>query len=210
METLEKIAILIAIALWLSLPSPLRRAQAVAVVLLMLALAVEVTGSLMRSRGTNQWIYNIYIPLDFLLLALLATPSFKPRLRRMLTVTSAVLCAGALTIAFTDPGRIFINDIFLFGALLSVLLLTVSLFTHATKSDGPLFREPFFWLMMGQLVYFGGMLPYNGLLNYLMVRDAPLAERLSFINPLLATVRYGSMGVAFAVARHWIGPIRRA
>ena len=75
-------------------------------------------------------------------------------------------------------------------ALVLALLTVAFLVDLARQSEQVLQRVPVFWLFMGLLVYFGGLLPVVGLVRVLYVQFPELAARLWTILPVLTVVRY--------------------
>ena len=61
--------------------------------------------------------------------------------------------------------------------------------------DQPFYREPEFVLLLAQLIYFTGMIPYNGLMNFLNNRHSELSEKLVDINLVIASTRYALVGL---------------
>jgi hypothetical protein len=81
------------------------------------------------------------------------------------------------------------DAILLFSASLSILLMRV-LYLQAKHSDEAIHRLPAFWLFMGSLVYFGGLVPTIGGIRLLYGIDPVQAAQLWFVVPILAIVRY--------------------
>jgi hypothetical protein len=117
--------------------------------------------------------------------------TLRPQWRKWL-IGAGVLAVGAL--AWNATRQDFSTMLFTEGALVGALVfafLSISLLWHlANTSDTPLQRLPAFWVFMGLLVYFGGLLPVVGSALMIYVRNMDLSRILWGIIPLLAVVRY--------------------
>ena len=91
------------------------------------------------------------------------------------------------------------------GALLIALVLSFTLMATlwdlANTSERRLGNVPEFWLFMGLLLYFGGMMPVVGLVKFIFDEDPAVAKRLWMILPVLCTLRYALTAYACHLAR---------
>jgi hypothetical protein len=184
-------ALALTVFLWWRIPEPREPLFRRAGLLFGLALALEMGGMITRQWCWNNTpVYNVFQLVEFILLLVLLTTAV-PGLRTAALVVgvagafafgASLLRQGGWTLLATDA-------ILVFGILLSLGLMR-ALFLLAKDSDVPLQRLPVFWLFMGCLVYFGGLVPTLGGIRLLYERDIALAADLWAVVPILAIVRY--------------------
>ena len=156
-----------------------------------LGLVTEVAAMIsMHLMRSNSVVYNLCVPLEFLLVLWLIH-RFRPHWRTVLVVAAVVGCLGMLTAGSIQDPTVFllVEGVLVLSAIMAILLLA-ALWSLASTSQQPLQKVPEFWLFMGLLVYFGGMVPYIGMIRFVFRQDAGLAEKLALIMPLLCIGRY--------------------
>lgn len=145
----------------------------------------------------NHWIYNVYFCLEFTLLVGLARGQGS---RLVVVLAGLAYLAVQMIEAWSGAGyRQFCNHVYMAGAFVLTALYLQRGYALAAKSDVPIQSVPMTWVYLSIVVWFGASIPFNGLLNYLVVHDLALAERLYPINEVLALVRYGLVVVGALV-----------
>lgn len=148
----------------------------------------------------NTWLYNTYLPMDFACTTFLVTSALSGRsLKYALVALTSFGIATILEVFLRNDPDALITTTFSLGCLVMVALLVYALFRLSNDAEVHLLRSGAFWLLLGQLIYFGGMLPYNSLVDYMYAKDPILTRSLSEINLVLATLRYASMTLALLV-----------
>lgn len=144
----------------------------------------------------NSIVYNCSAPLEFLLLLWLIL-RFRPHWGMGLGVAAVVGCLAMLVNgSFQNPmAFVLVEGVVVISMLMTIVLLA-ALWSLANASDEPLYRVPEFWLFMGLLLYFGGMVPYIGMIRFLFQQNAAVAEKLSIVMPLLCISRYTLVSAA--------------
>jgi len=178
------------IACW-RVPSGGWRLRNVLLASISLGLATEVLARLVNHMATlNSIVYNLFLPLEFLLLLWLVN-RFRPRWRNSLVAAAVLGCLVMLVVGFLqDPMQfILVEPILLISAIMTIVLMA-ALWSLANTSEEPLQKVPEFWLFMGLLIYFGGMVPCVGMIRFVFRQDADLAARLVLVLPLLCIARY--------------------
>lgn len=171
-------------------------------VLVLAALAVELWALMLRWRwGHNTWLYNVFTPIEFLLMLRLAA-CHLPRHRIALLVSAAVGLAG-MALAFVRASS---TDILLVeGVVLMAVIITgwslAALWNIAQRVDRPLAASPSFWFFLGVLLYFCGIVPFVSMLYLLDHDDPQLTNALYWIVIVLAILRYLLAAFAFGMAR---------
>ncbi|HMQ77532.1 MAG TPA: hypothetical protein PKE21_15540 [Flavobacteriales bacterium] len=171
-------------------------------VLVVVAFAVETAGVVIRTAGhPNTWLYNSFTVVEFLLMLRLVA-CLLPQRRSALAVTAALglLAMGA---AYLRSG----STVFLLGE--GIILLAAitcgwslaTLWSVAQRVDRSIVGSPSFWFFLGTLAYFGGIVPFVGMMRLLYRNDPELTRVMYWIIIVLAIVRYLLAAFAFHVAR---------
>jgi len=160
-------------------------------VLTVLALLVELVGLVTAvQRINNSLVFNLYIFTEVLLVpAMVYTqrPQWKPWLLGATVGALIVLGWNAATLGLTT---LVLTTAAVSNALIFVVLLLALLWHLANSSSVALHRSPPFWVFMGMLVYFGGLVPVVGSVPVIHAHDQRLAAVMWHILPVLASVRY--------------------
>jgi len=151
---------------------------------------VEIVGFFMMFKGNNVILYNYYVLFEFLTLHILfyiAIPKLK-----YVFITSLVLgLVVMLGLSIYQNGWDFLltEGIMILAFIVSVISF-LSLWHMAQKSIVPLYQVSEFWLFMGFLVYFGGIIPVMGMMRYLYADSPELTTKLYGIINVVAILRY--------------------
>lgn len=138
----------------------------------------------------NSIVYNVCVPLEFLVLLWLLY-RFKPRWRRVLLLAAFLGCTSMFIAAMLrDPTAFVLTEAVVVISMILTALLVAALWSIAKTSESPLPSVPEFWLFMGLLVYFGGLVPHIAMVRFVFQKNSALAAELSFIMPLLCILRY--------------------
>lgn len=156
-----------------------------------LAWVVEVVGLVtLMHRINNSWLFNLYLMAEAMLVpAMVYTqrPQWRPWLLAAAVVALSVLGWSVYT---QGLGTVVLTLAATANALLFVVLLLVLLWHMANSGETTVHRSPAFWVFMGMLVYFGGLLPVVGSVPVIHKYDERLAAVLWYTLPVLASVRY--------------------
>lgn len=167
---------------------------------LLIAAPLELAALIMdQCDVANLWLYNIYLPIEMVLLLSIAVHGWSSLMKWTITggvVIGYVICylqdisAGPILQASLASWSV------LFTSLVFAPLYTYRLFRLAQLEERKLWNVPEFWLYLSILFYFGGLVPYIGLYNYLVENDRPVMDDLSVIISTLCFLRYALTGVA--------------
>ncbi len=187
-------------AAWLAclrVPAPAWPLRNILLASISLAIATEAAAlvGLFHFRA-NSIVYNCCAPVEFLLLLYLIH-RVRPHWGMALGIAAVIGCIAMVVDGFfQDPlAFVLVEGVLVISALMSIILLA-ALWSVATRSDVSLYRVPEFWLFMGMLLYFGGMVPYIGMIRFLFQRNPVLAEQVAVLMPLLCIGRYALTGAA--------------
>ena len=151
----------------------------------------------------DQWIFNIQIPLELLLLTMAACYFLKDKLSRYLALTLYILFLIIILLQFKISGpEVFIN----YGMVASGFSITVlysMILYRKFKSGSPYWKQsPELWASLGLIIYFACNIPYFSLFTYLNSHHPALSTKLFlFITDVLANIRYIFLAVAFWMVR---------
>ncbi len=149
--------------------------------------------SVLGSAGIpNHWVINAYFPIEFTGLFLLAMRELNVRHAAPLTAlaTTAYLTAMTVEARMGNGFHTLLTTTYIVGGFVLAVMYTALLFRTADEVFHPLHQDPRFWWCLALVVWFTSCIPLNGLLIYLLERDAQLADRLFSINEVLCLVRY--------------------
>ncbi len=176
---------------WWRIPTPRRPVFQAFGGLAWLALLLELAGyGTTLAKMNNSWMYNLFIPLELWLVARMVVASAM-RLRPLAWTCATIGTVAMVAVAYwSDPRAFMLIEGILICALMASVMLIAALFNMAARSETPLQRDPAFWLLMGMLPYFAGLLPTIGMAHLLFAEDRDLVHTLWSIIPGLAFLRY--------------------
>jgi hypothetical protein len=161
-------------------------------------LAYQVSIGLPVDQMNNQWVYNIYIAIEPVLLLWAARMHFdKPIQQTRLSIGILVFLVIYLSEIIIGRYDQLANISYLVGAVIVVPVYQVILFIKMRQSAMPLWELPEFWLCSGISIYFACNSPYIGLMHHL---SADLSNQLFYITAILAIVRYLFLCISMLLA----------
>ncbi len=150
----------------------------------------------------NSILVNLYQPLEMVLL-LVFFSEWRPQWRTWLAGVGAMgLAAWAVLWVLNDPWSFLITEAVLITALLQTAVILVALWHLAEHSERPLWHEPYFWFLLGNFAYFGGVFPIIGPLRQLETNSPMMAFNLFIIISILAVLRSLLTATACLLMRH--------
>ncbi len=159
---------------------------------LLLAVVAELWGQLlMYHQRESTGIFNVYIMMEFMLLIGMAirwmqNKRFTNVLLGAITIYAVAWCVCVMYNGYDT----FMTGVFLFGCVVLSCCYLYIIFFIARITDYPA-REPFFWIALGIMIYFGGCIPLFSMFDYLRLHVKPgLRGYLYTVNDVLAIIRY--------------------
>ncbi len=182
----------IAIALWqwAMLPRPRSRFYATLGILIAAALATEVYGGITnRLIINNNLAYNLFGQLEALLVLYLIG-LLRPNCNWTLIAAGAFFIGAFITnvILHETIYILMLETVLLNSFVLSVLLMS-ALWWLAQHSAVPLQKVPEFWILLGFLVYFAGIVPTIGGYEFIF-RNWNIGHKIFHIVQTLCIIRY--------------------
>lgn len=167
-----------------------------------LAAAVELVGMALNELALhNVLLYNLYWPMEFVLLLALSH-AMHPWPRRVLPlVGGGFLAVWAINLLLIDPGARLVNTSVIAGALLLASLYLLRLWHLVNTLQARLRDSAAYWLCLAVLVYYGAAAPLLGSINYFLEVDVAMAQGLFRITQVLFLLKFALMGMACLRAR---------
>jgi hypothetical protein len=177
-------------------------------ILLGVALLADGAGYLLRLRGiNNQFIFYLYLPIEFAFLSRLYLANYT----RPFLITLTRIVAGAFVLfslfylvwswrahaLSVDPTLLYILQAFL------LLLMVLGYFYDLYQQDAliVLTQQPVFWISLGNFLYYSGTFFVMGLVEELKRLNYAQAEQVFVINSVLNIVLYLLWAVGFLCLR---------
>jgi hypothetical protein len=180
---------------------------------LLASIAMEVIGLSTRLQGiNNQWMYNVYLVVEFTTLCAMILCLAPDRNRALVrTVVGGVVYAVAVVVNVRSNGsvRVFASQALLVGGLVLALLALVVMYRLADTSTVRLARLPAFWMLLSVMLYFLCIIPVFGLHNHFAARNPQLARLIYPMNDVLFMLRYGLFAWSMVLLRGTLIPRHR-
>jgi hypothetical protein len=142
---------------------------------------------------STYWIYNLYLALNFCLLAVLLWEVGGRSSRARIESLTGLLFFGAMYVYDLTTGGFF--DSFVSRALVVggfALAVQSSLALYRMLDDPtPLPQRPLFWALLSLVLFYLCATPLFGLQNFLVARDSPILPVLGMVRDLVFIVHYG-------------------
>jgi len=151
----------------------------------------------------DQWVYNLYMPVEAGLLSWAAFEYFKTNKRRFLIWVGYLIFLIAFVVEVSIKGiQIFSNHGYIAESALLLIIYLLLLYDYFTKQNTNWKSSPDVWISLGIVLYFGGVVPYLSLMQYLQSSHPKINLFLFyFIIEGLANVRYLLLALGFWFVR---------
>jgi hypothetical protein len=152
----------------------------------------------------NEWLFNLYMPIETGLLTWCGYEFFRQRKEKIvLWIGYAVFLILLLCELFIKGIWEFSNHGYIAESYLIVILYLAIIYFLLTNQNKTWRYSPEFWIALGLILYFGGALPYLSLLKYLEISYPKINIYLfRFITVGLANLRYFLLAYSFWLIRH--------
>ncbi len=167
------------------------------------ASATESLAAILSLNGIfNQWLYNLYFPIEFMMLVLLSLRTLAvSRAFGITLLLGSGFVVGELIETLTGSGfGTMATTTYIIGGAILCALSVAGLFKLANTTEARLRHHPLFWVLLATVLWFGGCIPLTGVLNYLEARDHDLTLNLYRVVQALCIVRYATMAYG-----NWLG-----
>lgn len=177
--------------------------------LIIFAITVQVSEEILRLNNIkgNSFVFHIYQPVEYSLLALFYYSLIKHKVVKMMILLSVPAMLFFSIYYYTwGPGLFYGPDFIDFCIeAFFVCIWVVVFFFELLKSEEnlKLATYPAFWINAANLLFYGGCLLVMGVYYYLVSRNKTLANQLLYINYYLNLVLYCMYTIAFIQPLKW-------
>lgn len=170
------------------------------VLFLFVILLIELPIKILSLRGFYQdLIYVFYGPIEYFFMCYLYRSHYKGALAKKIVVISF-----ALYLAFSIVEAIFFFEYFHLSynfMLRSILIICLVMYylyeLYIDENILSLWREPLFWISIGNFFFFTGVFFVMGLVAKLEDHDVELSDKVYILNPILNIFLYTTFIIAF-------------
>lgn len=161
--------------------------------------AITIYQSMSGAELNNQWLYNLYFPVECALLSMAGIIFFQNRQATLrITIAYFIFLTAFLWQLASMDFRGFANYGVVAEAALLVVIYLMILYSKFITSDFHWRSSPEFWLCIGIAMYFACIVPYFSMINLLNRTNGQLNQFLFYlINEVLGNVRYLFTAVSF-------------
>lgn len=173
-------------------------------VYLFVSLVVEITGVITaQEKIRNYWLYDLFIPLEFLFFAYLYLRAFSKNALKNFSRAYAVffLVFAVINICFVQGLNYFDSYTLLIGSFFTVLLSSFYLYQLFSDSGERLKANPLFWISIGLIFFYLTDLIHLGLYNYLVRRHHQAAIALRKFLQVNDSIMYSFYSIGYICSR---------
>lgn len=131
---------------------------------------VDLAGHLIKSMGIkNHWLYNFYFWIFYLGLAYLYRGQIQSEHIRRSVLYFFILFPLLIVAQCVINGitTLYTTGVVVGGAFMIFLSAAYFRQLYVSEENEIITRDPWFWFSFGFLIYFGGTIPFLGMLNYM-------------------------------------------
>jgi hypothetical protein len=138
--------------------------------LCIITFCVELIGHLTKDETENYWLYNFFHFFYYTYLAhIFYNQLSSDRIKIFIPIFFVAFFAFALYNTLFGQGLYALQTYTMVIGGSFIFLLAGIYFWELIVSDGEsITGDPFFWLSLGLIIYFGGTIPFLGMFNYLL------------------------------------------
>jgi hypothetical protein len=148
----------------------------------------------------NVWIFNIYIPLEFMLFCLaFSYESTNAKFKKAIPFIMGAYAITWIALIYKNTMFVFSHYAMLCSCVILPALYLALLLENIFDNDESLTKTPIFWLCTAIIVCFAGNIPYMAMFEYWIMKyltSSHVSLLLNF-NQLLDAIRYPLIGISF-------------
>ncbi len=152
---------------------------------------------------TNQWVYNIDMPVETGMLTWAGYEYFnRSKAKLLLGIGYAIFLVIFISEIIIKGIGVLSNHASVAQSLLLVITYLLVLYSEFTKQNMKWKRSPEVWISFGLVLYFAGVVPYFSLIHYLQEHNSKINLLLFNITIIvLSNIRYLLLAVGFWFVR---------
>lgn len=166
----------------------------------LISLSVDLIGHFLKQpQHPNYFVFNIFLLFDLWIFGIAAASLLKRR-KRMYNVLFLLFGMGTIYCVYNFlflQKEQFNTYSFLVESLILVFLYLVAFIDQYTISIGPIYRQPFFWICIGNIVFYASNIPFFAFFHYLVEYHQEAARSLYLITKISSLVRSMLFLIAF-------------
>jgi hypothetical protein len=197
-DLLEIITTLLAFGMGAMLFRRLGRVSRIILMQVVLCLVMEVIAVSLKE---NNWVYNLFMPVETALLLVAAAYCFREKERRWVLLLYPVFAAVFAIDMVYFPGfwKIATHAAVVQGFVLG-LVYTIIIYRRLTDRGETIADKPVVISGIGMLLYFACIVPFLCVMGYLFDKDPELCDRIFvFVIIPMSLLRYLFIAIAFFV-----------
>lgn len=173
--------------------------------LLLVSLFVEIATPLkiLRFKGNNGLLYNLYTPVEFLFFAGIYYTAFRARWqRRFVLITVLIVIAFTVYNLLVLQGSKSFNSYSFIASCIGLILFAFVQLTelYSATTIVRFYADPLFWVSVGILFFYPPGIFSTGLVTEIYKQYPVLAMKIYQINDILNVARYYSFLLAIYIA----------
>jgi hypothetical protein len=151
----------------------------------------------------NQWLFNLYIPIEFLMLTIAVYYFISDKLIRYFISASYVVFLLLVAYQISSSGsEKFIHYSMAIGGIIMTSLFILILYKKFSSDPESWKYSPEVWSSLGLIIYFACNVPFISSLSYLNEKSPETSKTLfHYVTDNLAIIRYGMLAIAFLLVR---------
>ena len=151
----------------------------------------------------NQWIYNLYMPIETGFLAWAGYEYFKEnKEKKFIFIGYAIFLLVFISELVMKGIRVFSNHGYIAESIFVFMICLFMQYLIIFKENYYWYRSPEFWIITGMYLYFGTVIPYISLLHYLQEHYSKINSMLfQYIIVICSQLRYLSLAAGLWLIR---------
>ncbi|WP_276132383.1 hypothetical protein [Polluticoccus soli] len=151
-------------------------------------------------REHNLWLFNWYWLTELWVMGTTGILLLKNRVLQK-GFLGLLLIPTALWVYFISINGIDMHPAPALTAIgTTLIVIFIAVLFHASFTRQALSSQPVFWLSLSVLIFFGGIVPYYSMFNYLYTTNPVLLEKLFIITEVLNHLRYPMVAIGLFLA----------
>lgn len=167
----------------------------------LLATAAEIFGHVSSFYSkSNLWFFNFYWIAEFLLVSAIALSLVASRPVRRYIVIAGVITTGIYIANLISQGLQLHPTLGISAINITAVSFYFAVLFQAAFTNKHLVKEPDFWLSIAMILFYGCLLPYYALFNYLYAKHPDVMSQFFKIIVVLDVIRYPITGISLYLA----------
>lgn len=150
-------------------------------------------------KKINALLYNIYLPIGYLLLSLFFSKIIEKKMISKVILAFIPIVVAIIIFKSNTLFR-FYPQLYLFSKA-TLIVYSIAYFHQILAEENDIYSNPHFWTVTGILFFYTGYFFLSGFIIYISQKDLELASKLFTINHLLNIIYYSLVTYGFICQR---------